>query len=68
MSKENWAKCSEADCERSVHGKGLCQKHYMRQYEKTRNARLDANQLRRDYQNIDYNDFWEWTKKELKIK
>lgn len=67
MSKEEWAKCSEDECENPVHGRGMCQKHYMRMYDRTRGYRVDANKQRRDYRDIDYNDFWEWTKKELKL-
>lgn len=77
--------CSEVDCERISHAKGLCNFHYVRARVATVPACIEegcqkpsrargmchahySNFLRgADVEIEDYNDFWEFVKKELKI-
>lgn len=47
--------CSEAECDRPSRARGMCHKHYDRVL---RSESLD---------DIDYEDFWRFVKKELKI-
>jgi hypothetical protein len=47
--------CSELDCEKPSRSRGMCTMHYDRQ------LRLEAQE------EIDYDDFWKFVKKERRI-
>lgn len=49
--------CSVEDCQKLSRSRGLCMTHYERQ------LRVEAQ----EEENIDYDDFWEFVKKELRI-
>jgi len=66
--------CMEPDCDRLSYGYGKCKSHYMKEYRQQIKAdgyqrtRGEGPKLeRRDYNNIDPDDFWEFVKKEMKI-
>lgn len=66
--------CIEWDCDKLSYGNGKCKSHYMKDY---REAIKDPEYIRirgegdrvtrRDYNNIDPEDLWNFVKKELKI-
>lgn len=55
--------CITENCNSKVKARGLCQYHYHKLLYPT-NADRGANKK----EDIDYNDFWEFVKKELRIR
>jgi hypothetical protein len=67
--------CSVEDCSKKVFGRGMCSQHYFRVKRaeqafidgpKDRKRRTDS--LEEIENNIDYEDYWQFVKKELGIK
>lgn len=54
--------CTTDNCNAKVKAKGLCQYHYHKSRYPT-HADRGVNK----YEHIDYNDLWEFVKKELRI-
>jgi hypothetical protein len=66
MSKESKA-CSIDGCDIKYYSRDLCKKHYMKHYRKHFNTPKEERASLRDYEITDYNDFWQFVKKELGI-
>lgn len=63
--------CSMSDCEKKQFSMGLCSMHYFREKRGREAARREATDRKRRSDAgdlaLDYDDFWEFVKKELKI-
>lgn len=66
--------CKTDGCEKKVFGRGMCSQHYFRA-KRAEQAFIDGPKERKRRSdsfeeienNIDYDDFWEFVKKELKL-
>jgi hypothetical protein len=67
--------CNVDDCEKKIFGRDMCSQHYFR-VKRAEQAFIDgpkdrkrrSDSLEEIENNIDYDDFWEFVKKELKIQ
>jgi hypothetical protein len=67
--------CSVEDCSKKVFGRGMCSQHYFR-VKRAEQAFIDGPKDRKRRSDsfeemeldINYDDFWEFVKKELDIK
>jgi len=67
-AKEEASKyCKEDGCNEPVVQRRRCEWHYDDLVERLRIRNQQNYELMQDYEYIDYDDFWEWVKKELKL-
>ena len=67
-AKEEASKyCKEEGCEELAVQRKRCEWHYDDLIERLRIRNQENYQTMQDYEDIDYDDFWEWVKKELKL-
>jgi hypothetical protein len=57
VKQQTAPKCSELDCDKPSRARGMCNSHY------EKDLRAESSFL----DNIDYDDFWEFVKKERRI-
>jgi hypothetical protein len=67
-AKQERAKfCKEEGCQDKVVQRFRCEWHYDDLIERMRIRNQQNYELMQEYEDIDYDDYWEWVKKELKL-
>ena len=65
--------CKIVDCEKKLFGRGMCSQHYFREKRAEDALLVSVEEDMERYgsrpdPNVDYDDFWEFVKKEVGIK